>query len=161
MVNLEHYVGQEVLVTLKNGHTDFYKVERYIGNLLYYMIGQLPYTIDGVYCPNPDFDIIKIEPMNKITQLKKQIQELQAELKRLENENKIPDGFDAERAYKFLSGDCDDGLDALFWGKNTQEGEKYWFDISVDNKNPTDKDVIQLQKWIIESYRKQLGLYSS
>lgn len=159
MINLEHWVGQEVLVTYRNGKTGSYRVERSSGGL-YYKISKPKaiYTINGIYTPNPDFDIIKIEPMNKIAQLKKQIQELQAELEKLENEHKVPEGFDAERAYKFLNGNKDDGLDAIFWGKNTQEGEDYWMDISVEDKDPTDKDIIQLQKWIIESYKERLGL---
>lgn len=158
MVNLENWVDQEVLVTYRNGTTGSYKVERATENRLYYRISGLLYTIAGIHPPVPDFDIIKIEPMNRIAHLKRQIQELQAELEKLENEHKVPEGFDAERAYKFLNGDKTDGLDAIYWDKNTQEGEDYWMDISVEDKDPTDKDIIQLQKWIIESYRKQLGL---
>lgn len=158
MVNLEHWVGQEVLVTYRNGETGSYKVERATENHLYYRISDLFYTIDGIYTPNLDFDIIKIEPMNKKERLKKQIQELQAELKELENAQRIPHGFDVEKAYKFLNGDENYGLNALSWGNNTQEGLYYWKNISTGDKNPTDKDIIQLQEWIIESYRKQLGL---
>ena len=160
MVNLEDWVGQEVLITFREGHTDSYKVERYNGNWLYYLVRQLPYTIDGIYTPNADFDIIKIQPMNKKEQLKQQIKALEAELKSLEAADKVPEGFDEERAYEFLYGDKKNGLDASFWAHNTQEGEVYWLDISIYKRNPTDKDVIQLQKWIIESYRRKLGLDS-
>lgn len=160
MVNLEHWVGQEVLVTFRDGHTDSYKVERYNGNWLYYLVRQLPYTIDGIYTPNADFDIIKIQPMNKKEQLKQQIKALEAELKNLEEAEKVPDGFKEERAYKFLNGYKEDGLDAVLWAHNTQEGQDYWREISVEDREPTDGDVIQLQKWIIESYRRKLGLGS-
>ena len=158
MINLEHWVGQEVLVTYRNGKTGSYKIERATENRLYYRISGLLYTIDGIHSPVPDFDIIKIEPMNKIAHLKRQVQELQAELEKLENEHKVPEGFGAERAYKFLNGDKTYGLDAIYWGKNTKEGEDYWMDISVKRKDLTDKDIIQLQKWIIESYKERLGL---
>ena len=158
MINLEHWVGQEVLVTYRNGKTGSYKVERAAENRLYYRISGLLYTIDGIHSPVPDFDIIKIEPMNKIAHLKRQVQELQAELEKLENEHKVPEGFGAERAYKFLNGDKTDGLDALSWGDNTQEGMYYWRNISTGDKDLTDKDIIQLQKWIIESYKERLGL---
>lgn len=77
-------------------------VERYNGNWLYYLVRQLPYTIDGIYTPNVDFDIIKIQPMNKKEQLKQQIKALEAELKNLEKADKVPEGFDEEGLISFL-----------------------------------------------------------
>lgn len=157
MVNLSHWVNKEATVTYKNGQTDSYKVKRCPSNYLYYEVGNLPYTIDGIHLPNPDFDIIKIQPtMNKkAEQLKKQIKELQEQLDNIERS--IPEGFGADKVYKFLYNCPDDGLDAIFWGKNTEEGEDYWLNVSLNRNKRTDDDTIQLQKWIIESYRKQLG----
>lgn len=97
--------------------------------------------------------------MNKKEQLKQQIKALEAELKNLEEAEKVPEGFDEEKAYEFLvNGKLD--LAAYRWGQNTQEGEVYWALISERSQEPTYKDIIQLQRWIIESYRRKLGLGS-
>ena len=162
MVNLEYWVGQEVLVTYVNGHTGICKVGKSVRSSYPYSINGYTYTNKGVHYPGSPINIIKIQPMNKKEQLKQQIKALEAELKNLEEAEKVPEGFNEERAYKFLYGN-DNGygeLDAIDWGDNTKEGREYWIEISVRNKKPSDKDVIQLQKWIIESYRRKLGLGS-
>lgn len=157
MVNLEDWVDQEVLVTYSNGATGSSKVTKLDQ---WYMVEDLTYNVAGNRHPawaTPN-DIIKIQPMNKKEQLKQQIKALEAELKNLEASDKVPEGFDEELAYEFLYGNGYGDLGASHWGPNTQEGKDYWFEISVRDREPTDKDIIQLQKWIIESYRRKLGL---
>jgi len=169
MVNLEDWVGQEVLVTYEDGTQGVGKIIRNFNiqtNFDYLFLyldnrrGWESYTKDGFKwhskCSSWN-NIIKIQPMNKKEQLKQQIKALEAELKNLEAADKVPEGFNEEKAYQFLvNGKID--LGAYRWGQNTQKGQKYWVDISIRNTEPTDKDVIQLQKWIIESYRGKLGL---
>jgi len=89
--------------------------------------------------------------MTKYQQLESQIKELQAEVERLKQEeasNKLPRDFNIAIVKKVIDGDTDTIRDAFNWSY-TSQGFGYWYNISCANKPLTDKDIIQLQKWMI------------
>ena len=90
--------------------------------------------------------------MKKYEQLESQIQELQAEVERLKQEeasNKLPSAFKIADVKELID---DGGLEYLEYAFNwsdTPQGYTYWYNICTANKPLTDKDIIQLQKWMI------------
>jgi len=90
--------------------------------------------------------------MKKYEQLESQIQELQAEVERLkqeEEDNKLPRGFVFDVVKKLIdTGDINKLRCAFNWQK-TPQGYDYWYEVWYKNKYLPDKDIIQLQKWMI------------
>jgi hypothetical protein len=90
--------------------------------------------------------------MTKYEQLESQIQELQAEVERLKQEevsNKLPRDFKIDEVKKLLDTGEFEYLEYGFNWSDTPQGYKYWYNIANANKPLTDKDIIQLQKWVI------------
>jgi hypothetical protein len=89
--------------------------------------------------------------MKKYEQLESQIQELQAKVERLKQEeasNKLPDYFDVCLVKKVIAGDNSSLHGAFDWDV-TPQGYDYWGRIYYKYQPLTDKDIIQLQKWVI------------
>ena len=96
--------------------------------------------------------------------LEQQIKTLQEEIDRLkkeEQETKLPKDFNRESVINFLSNPNIDDLEEAFDLWDTPQGHYYWgriysnlFDYSY--KVP-EKAIIQLQKWVIQSYQQQYG----
>ena len=97
--------------------------------------------------------------MKKYQELEQKIQELQKEVDRLkkeEQENTLPDGFEVEKVLEFLKDASKIHLiDKCFSWKHPFQCDVNWFNIYVGNKPLTDKDIIQLQKWVILYYQQQ------
>jgi len=98
-------------------------------------------------------------------ELENQVKELQKEIDRLkkeEQESKLPAAFRRESAINFLNepnwSDCDD---MFIWASTPQGEHDYWCYIYHCLCNPRykvpEKAIIQLQKWVIQSYQKQYG----
>jgi len=88
----------------------------------------------------------------KYQQLENQIQELQAEVKRLKQEetnNKLPRNFAIDVVKKILDDGDTNYLDDAFEWAYTEQGYTYWNDIHDGNELFRKKDIIQLQKWVI------------
>jgi hypothetical protein len=90
--------------------------------------------------------------MKKYQELENKIQELQAEVKRLKQEeasNKLPRNFKIYDVKKVI----DDGeleyLEYAFEWADTSQGYGYWYRIFCTDEPLTDKVIIQLQKWMI------------
>ena len=110
--------------------------------------------------------------MNKYQELEQQIQTLQEEhqkrvqklqeqvelLKKEEQESKLPERFNREEVINFLNNPNENDLtDSFCWG-STSEGFYYWSSISntYSHEMPVEA-IIQLQKWVIQSYQEQYG----
>lgn len=88
----------------------------------------------------------------KYQQLESQIQELQNEVKRLKEEesnNKLPSDFGIAIVKKVIDDGDIDIIEYAFNWSDTPQGFGYWHDIACAKKTLTDKDIIQLQKWVI------------
>lgn len=96
------------------------------------------------------------------------LQELQKEVELLnkeEQESKLPEGFAREVVLEFLKNpylNCSALSGGFVWSKTTQ-GCSYWRGIqrhleSDKNYQVPSQAIIQLQKWVIQSYQKQYGL---
>ena len=99
--------------------------------------------------------------MKKYQELEKKIAELQKEVERLKKEESLPDKFMRDVVLKILDDPngkesiyCID--DAFIWA-STPQGEKYWEDIYEGVRKLNEKDISQLQRWVIQSYRNQYG----
>lgn len=98
--------------------------------------------------------------MKKYQELEQKIQELQQEvnhLKEEEKENKIPDLFNLEPTLEVLKNPKKnyDRLILSFEWVLTPQGHTHWANLCSGNKPLTDKDIIQLQKWVILYYQQQ------
>lgn len=100
--------------------------------------------------------------MKKYQELENKIKELQEEVRRLKNEEKarLPENFDRNMTIMFLENPSFGALDKAFiWSSTPQEGE-YWTEIAdeVDfnekYKVPNEA-IIQLQKWVIQSFQEE------
>ena len=103
---------------------------------------------------------------------KKQIQKLQEEIDRLkkeEQETKLPKDFNRELVIKFLNTFEHSFLRDGFnwsgnpgWYENPQDDDS-WYNIYINlvNNRKTykvpEEAIIQLQKWVIQSYQQQYG----
>jgi hypothetical protein len=90
--------------------------------------------------------------MKKYEQLESQIQELQAEVERLKQEeasNKLPRVFKIDDVKKLIDTGELEYLEYAFDWSDTPQGYGYWYSIANAKKTLTDKDIIQLQKWVI------------
>jgi len=88
----------------------------------------------------------------KYQQLENQIQELQAEVERLKQEetnNKLPRNFAIDVVKKILDDGDTNYLDDAFDWVDTKQGYDYWEDIYNEIEPLRKKDIIQLQKWVI------------
>lgn len=93
---------------------------------------------------------------------RKHIQQLQEQayyLRREEHKTALPESFNRESAINFLNNpNSDDLFDAFLWDTSS-EGLEYWFSISkLGPHGIPEEAVIQLQKWVIESYQQQYGV---
>ena len=97
--------------------------------------------------------------MSDYKQLEEKIKELQQEVERLkeeEKENKLPDYFKIEKVLEFLEDTSKVWLiDECFTWVSTPQGDDYWCRLSEELRPLTDKDIIQLQKWVILYYQQQ------
>lgn len=101
--------------------------------------------------------------MKKYQELENKIKELQAEVERLKNEektNELPEKFDRNQVIKFLQEPCLSNLITAFNWATTPQGDDYWNEIAVTaqrNKKykVPDEAIIQLQKWVIQSFQKE------
>ena len=103
--------------------------------------------------------------MTDYKQLEQKVAEMQLEIERLkkeEKENPLPDGFCRESAINVLKGldsqnDCQYGnnLDEAFAWISTSQGWDYWNERYNRMCLFTDKDYIQIQKWIIMSFQQE------
>jgi hypothetical protein len=169
-IDLSKYVGQEVKVTFSSGKTLVGKVT-YIpsdsGSKLEYRIGSEKhhtFTVDGFYystrSPNNLNNIIKITSMKKYQELEQQVQELQAEIKRLKKQENEIINLNLDYALSFLDSPNSEDLQNMFYWADSPQGKKYWDDISVELElNPyykvPDEAIIQIQKWVIQYYRNK------
>jgi hypothetical protein len=90
--------------------------------------------------------------MKKYEQLESQIQELQKEVERLkqeETENKLPNLFKIDDVKKLLDTGELEYIEYAFDWSDTSQGFGYWYSIFCADEPLTDKDIIQLQKWVI------------
>jgi hypothetical protein len=105
--------------------------------------------------------------MKTSQELEQQIAELQKELeivkeKEQEKSEFLPEGFKREGALNLLYDPKGIDMDHAFQWESTPQGSTYWEIICDDlywkkiTKLPDDA-IIQIQQWVITSYRKQLG----
>lgn len=97
----------------------------------------------------------------------KKYQELQKEVERLKKEeeaNKLPENFMREYAIEFLTNFDPNDLNPAFTWDRTPQGGDYWchiFDcLCENNKNykVPQEAIVQIQSWVIESYKQQYGV---
>lgn len=104
--------------------------------------------------------------MKKYEEIELKIRELQAEVEKLkfhekmENGEVLPERFERKHALKLLSVPRNwEDLDNAFIWSSTPQGEDYWDrlnDLYCDEPLPREA-IEQIQKWVIASYRRQLG----
>ena len=95
-------------------------------------------------------------------ELENQVKELQKEIDRLkkeEQESKLPEDFNRKRVISFLNNPNYTDLYLSFdWG-STPQGWGYWKSISqLEPHKVPEQAIIQLQKWVIQSYQEQYGV---
>jgi hypothetical protein len=94
-----------------------------------------------------------------ITQIQKWVIESYIQEHGKEQQNKLPKGFNRKSALSFLKKpNCTD-LSNMFYWDDTSGGEPYWGDIWDDlykNDYVPDEVTVQIQEWVIESYRQQV-----
>jgi site-specific DNA-adenine methylase len=110
--------------------------------------------------------------MNKYQELEQQIQTLQEEhqkrvqelqeqvelLKKEEQESKLPESFNRERVISYLNKPSYTNLICAFGWHSTPQGWDYWHSISLLKPHKVPEfAIIQLQKWVIQSYQEQYG----
>jgi hypothetical protein len=66
-------------------------------------------------------------------------------------DTEIPKDFYVNEAFKSL--DNPNYLDLAFLWDDTPQGAKYWAERCNDRVPMSDKDILQIQKWIINYYR--------
>lgn len=104
--------------------------------------------------------------MKKYQELENKIKQLQEEVERLkkeEKDNQLPTNFNRENAIKLLEKPDDFLLDVSFLWTSTPQGEDYWLNLGDKLENGLihklpDEAVIQIQKWVIQSYKEQYGV---
>jgi hypothetical protein len=118
-------VGQ--LVQLRNGEFACFQCK----DGAFYVVGGLTYEKDGRqhnYALERDYDVVKVFPA----------------------EIRVPDDFSVSDAKEVLNGDIKYLIPSFSWC-DTPQGYHYWNDISYGESALTLCDVIQIQKWIIQS----------
>lgn len=98
--------------------------------------------------------------MKNYEKLELKIKELQAEVDRLKEEEKWakpPKGFNRSRSIRFLEeGDGGDLHFAFSWSY-APEGARHWKNIADGVSSPTVADILQIQRWVIQSYKEEYG----
>jgi hypothetical protein len=95
--------------------------------------------------------------MKNYEKLEQKIKELQDEVNRLKREekmNKIPNDFDRNNAIKYLNTRNQFALTDAFDWESTVKGYRYWEEV-CGGEDLCDEDIIQIQKWIIQSFIKE------
>ena len=91
----------------------------------------------------------------------KQVQKLQAQVERLkkeEQDSKLPECFNREPVISYLNKQNYTNLNCAFIWSSTPQGHDYWCSISrLEPHKVPDEAIIQLQKWVIQSYQQQYG----
>jgi hypothetical protein len=91
----------------------------------------------------------------------KRVQELQEQvelLKKEEQESKLPEDFNREHAISYLNEPNRSVLDWVFKWRSTPQGYHYWCSIALLEPHEVPNEaIIQLQKWVIQSYQEQYG----
>lgn len=94
-------------------------------------------------------------------ELENQVKEIQKEIDRLkkeEQESKLPEDFSRERIISYLNKPNRSDLDCAFTWSTTPQGHDYWRSIAKLEPHKVPAFVIiQLQKWVIQSYQEQYG----
>ena len=95
-------------------------------------------------------------------ELENQVKELQKEIDRLkkeEQESKLPEDFNRVEVINFLNNPNENDLAECFCWDSTSEGWCYWYNISNTYSHEMPEGaIIQLQKWVIQSYQEQYGV---
>ena len=98
-------------------------------------------------------------------QLEQQIKEIQKEIERLKRQqerSKLPSYFNRTHAILFLENLSSDDLNVAFSVDDTPQGEDYWLKMIDELDNPNYQvpleAIIQIQSWVIESYKEQYGV---
>ena len=107
--------------------------------------------------------------MKKYEKLEQQVKEIQKEIDRLkkeEKEVKLPNRFKRNYAISFLENPNHADLCNMFDWESSPEGINYWDALSdkiLDNSQyeVPQEDIIQIQGWVIESYKQEYGVHSS
>lgn len=92
----------------------------------------------------------------------KQVKKLQEQvelLKKEEQASKLPMDFNRERVISYLNNPNRSDLQRAFsdW-RSTPQGYDYWYSIyHLNSHKVPEKAIIQLQKWVIQSYQQQYG----
>jgi hypothetical protein len=174
-IDLSQFVNKDVYITLRNGDKKLGCVAPTVSINKYWVAGLL-FCKDGGKCTERihDCDIIHIElaqkPMTKYEQLQTDLKELKAlrekedakikelekeieSLKEEEKKDKLPEKFNREFAIKYLETQQGYYLKKAFcWATTPQKFN--WYTIYSGESPLTDKDIIQIQKWIIMSYQQ-------
>lgn len=88
----------------------------------------------------------------QIKGLQAMIEQCKKRLEGLKQENNLPRNFDREKCLKFLETRNKSLIPIMFSWDSTSQGVSYWRDRFYHSKSLTDKDIIQIQEWIIMSY---------
>ena len=98
---------------------------------------------------------------NRYQELENQVKELQKEIDRLkkeEQEYKLLKNFSRERVISYLNKPNYTDLCCAFGWESTLQGLDYWYSISqLEPHKVPEQAIIQLQKWVIQSYQEQYG----
>lgn len=97
--------------------------------------------------------------MKKYQELERRIAELQQEVEKLKVQEgeELPVNFKREVVLDILYDPMQNYgcLDTAFDWQTTPQGGHYWCGMWNRSRFFSDKDIIQLQKWVIISYQKQ------
>ena len=177
-IDLSNYLDKEVTITFRDGYKYTGVIEKSVldNRRPYTIFSRLYYKNGKRYddASSLDDDIIHIEltqkPMTKYEQLQTEIKELKAlrekedakikelekeieSLKEEEKKDKLPGKFNREFAIKYLETQRGYYLKTSFEWRTAPKGYLYWDAICSGESPLTDEDIIQIQKWIIMSYR--------
>ena len=115
--------------------------------------------------------LIPNNPMNKYQELELKVAEMQKEIERLKKEEKknddvLPDGFTWRWAIRLLKAvdnqktrEYQASLCSSFTWNDTSQGIDYWDLRRKDMNLFSDKDYIQVQKWLILYFQQELNKY--
>ena len=99
---------------------------------------------------------------NRYQELENQVKEIQKEIDRLkkeEQESKLPEDFNRERVISYLNNPRTWPASLAFTWDSTPQGGLYWYSIyHLEPHKVPNEAIIQLQKWVIQSYQEQYGV---
>lgn len=104
--------------------------------------------------------------MKKYEKLEQKVKKIQKEIERLkkeEREVKLPDEFKRNYAISFLENPNYADLCNMFDWESSPEGINYWDALYSNLAYNTQyevpqEDIIQIQGWVIESYKQEYGV---